>query len=100
MLCRLPYALFTVWCSRPCRRLRAPGRAPCPRQPLRAVQHAACIACCAPGQAGKLGEAEELFKTALEIRERLLGGLHLDTAASLSDMTLLLLDQVIRYLYV
>jgi hypothetical protein len=44
-------------------------------------------------QAGKEDEAEELFKTALEIREKLLGPLALDTAASLSDMTLLLMDQ-------
>ncbi len=40
-----------------------------------------------------MGEAEELFTAALEIREKVLGPAHLDTAASLGDMTLLLLEQ-------
>ena len=46
-----------------------------------------------PQQLGKLEEAEELFTAALDIRERVLGSVHLDTAASLSDMTMLQVDQ-------
>ncbi len=58
-----------------------------PSRPFRCIDYLSSL------KLGKLEEAEELFTAALEIRERVLGSVHLDTAASLSDMTMLQVDQ-------